>query len=588
MSDKTVRSFRVSENIPASTSLTWSSVSPPANSAHSGKSNGAIPLKVISYNVLSDGIRGAMSCKHNYCSEELRVWKDSHYSNSRYSATQRNLRLHRVVQRLLELDADIICLQEAGKEFLHDFMSMEEISLIYDDIKRSVQFSDLYSGYHVADFLREEDETKIDRPDEMDNLILVRNELIKDGTIEVIKVQSFLYKNNLTKGRHTGKNKKRLSSLEETSMFMRLVVNIPLPEEICDTTYTTTTNNNDCISKSHVTKKVPLLIGNTHLFWDPRYPQVKASQAELFVNLGAQEAHNFVRENDFDDDHVNIIFCGDFNTVCNFQPRFCFDVEKGDSVSSINGDTPLPLLSEDTFRQLSIPPGIDAARPTGEAHNIYCFFPKLQPDSSSLVTTPNIHSLPQCVLSGGFQLYACGTLPSCHPEHPDSFRKTPQQLEQRNNCKKKSNGMGSMFLATGPLIHAYSSYPLVITTKVPEFEGWIDHLWYSTYNVSKLPHESASNSSSKEDQEQGKRISKGKKTSVKKQENDACRISSSLVSEITITSISSSLVGEKDSHTSMTQTGYLKIVDEDSSYLPNSREPSDHLPVGASFVLSVL
>ena len=346
---------------------------------------------------------------HDYCSEEFRVWKDPHYSNSTYNTTQRNLRLHRVVQRLLELDADIICLQEAGKEFLHDFMSMQEISLICDDIERSVRFSDLYSGYHVADSLTEEDEMSIHRPVEMENLILVRNELIKNGTIEILKVQSFLYKNNLAKGRFTENNKKLFSNREETCIFMRVMVNISLPEVNCDNNFAVINTNNDTISNINVLKntlkRVPLLIGSTHLFWDPHYPHVKAIQADLFANLGAQEADDFVRENDLDNDHVNIIFCGDFNTVCHLQPRYCLDEIK----EVINGEF-TPFLSNDNFRQLKISPGIDVVKPTGEANQSYCFFPNLQPESSSLVTTPNMHSLSQYILSGVFQLYACGTL----------------------------------------------------------------------------------------------------------------------------------------------------------------------------------
>jgi len=565
----TVESPRVGGNI-LKYQPDWRSVSTPVNCTHIGKINGAVPLKVISYNILRDGNRGAMGDIHDYCSEEFRVWKDPHYSNSTYNTTQRNLRLHRVVQRLLELDADIICLYEAGKDFLHDFMSMQEISLICDDIERSVRFSDLYSGYHVADSLTKEDEMSINRPVEMENLILVRNELIKNGTIEILKVQSFLYKNNLAKGRFTENNKKLFSNREETCIFMRVMVNISLPEVNCDNNFAAINTNNDTISNINVLqntlKRVPLLIGSTHFLWDPHYPHVKAIMAELFANLGAQEAHDFIRENDLDDDHVNIIFCGDFNTVCHFQPRYCLDEEK----EVINGEI-IPLLSNDNFRQLRISPGIDAVKPTGEANQIYCFFPNLQPESSSLVTTPNMYSLSQCVLSGAFQLYACGTLPSYHPEHPDSFRKTAQQLEMGNNCKKQSSGMGSMFIATGPLKHAYSSHPLAKTSSYPDFVGWVDHIWYSTYDVTKLSYESVQNSLNKEDQEKGE----------KKEEPF-------LVNEVTSSNSSFSIAGGKGPYSFMTQTGYLKTTGENLYLFPNSHEPSDHLPVGAIFCFSTL
>ena len=43
----------------------------------------------------------------------------------------------------------------------------------------------------------------------------------------------------------------------------------------------------------HARTKQRLVVGNTHLFWDPRYPHIKAAQAELACTAARafMEAH---------------------------------------------------------------------------------------------------------------------------------------------------------------------------------------------------------------------------------------------------------------------------------------------------------
>ena len=58
---------------------------------------------LVTYNILADGERLAMSSKHDYCSRELREWGDS-----------RRGRCARLVAELSSYEADVICLQECS------------------------------------------------------------------------------------------------------------------------------------------------------------------------------------------------------------------------------------------------------------------------------------------------------------------------------------------------------------------------------------------------------------------------------------------------------------------------------------------
>ena len=73
----------------------------PARASTAARSTASAAL--VTYNILADGDRLAMSSKHDYCSRELREWGDA-----------KRGRCARLIAELNGYEADVICLQECS------------------------------------------------------------------------------------------------------------------------------------------------------------------------------------------------------------------------------------------------------------------------------------------------------------------------------------------------------------------------------------------------------------------------------------------------------------------------------------------
>ncbi|CAD7940014.1 unnamed protein product [Amoebophrya sp. A120] len=529
----------------------WHKVGKLPPSPPGASSSSAPRLRVVSWNVLADGDTGALSCKHDYCPLDLRIWKtggEQLQGSSKSASTKKAdhgtvpttseetedktttakgaailgststsgpSRLLRTVDRIRELNADILCLQECPRDFFDDF---------------ETALAEEYKGYHVGDCLPKDLRWAVGRPQNLDNAIFIRSAIMVDSTsksadakrkstdlrIQVEAVKGTLFRERLKiqmdhdknskkggpllTGVVSGKTKKRIQTLEESCMWMRLVVN----------------------------DKFYLVLGNTHLFWDPRYPQVKAYQAETFVNLCAADAEAWVQErtqvksgNEISgpagekDEKVCFIFCGDWNTIPNFQAEFCAEDEVAklrsdkstlaklyvtDARKPFSTEVPLPVGKSDederhVGNELSIEKTAQAFTPPKRPQKLHDSQPErsgttetkateASPEKTQLQTKEDlpelesVENLTAHIFSGAFQLLATGSLPPFHPEHPDSFGKPPAQ----ENCKKPQPVLGEMRTQLGALHNAYcgrSFFP-TLTTKVSGFEGCLDYVFYTT------------------------------------------------------------------------------------------------------------
>ena len=180
-----------------------------------GNTEASKSFRVVSYNILADGERLALSDKHNYCPLRLRGWK---------------YRWEQLKEELTHYEAGIVALQEvlpcAFGENLEPFFTEAGYSCIYFKDKVKAKQKSSHEGMAVATF-------------------------IDNSKFAVIASEGVYYNSMLKRGVHTGRFKKKLLSLREGVLLTLL---------------------------QHRNTSEMLLLANTHIHWDPSYPHVKAQQ----------------------------------------------------------------------------------------------------------------------------------------------------------------------------------------------------------------------------------------------------------------------------------------------------------------------
>lgn len=164
-------------------------------------------------------------------------------------------------------------------------------------------------------------------------------------------------------------------------------------------------------------------VANTHLISNDLQKDIKAIQTQSIVNALTKVIKHEVPELEQNNNEIlPIILCGDFNTE------------------------PMMKENQDTITH------------------------------PSLQNLNNTFELLTHKLTAPFHILSKGSLPSNHPEHPDTWN-----LQHR---KKISPGLG-MFLSRHSklkmtniyLDEKFKSQQPLWTTKTDDFQGWIDHIW---------------------------------------------------------------------------------------------------------------
>lgn len=424
------------------------------------------PLRVVSWNILGDGLKLALSAKHDYCSLHLRQWKEG--------------RCERTAHKILALDADIVCLQEC-------------LPSMFDDLTDVASLKREYVGFHMNDHLihhldefLEEEESSRDSihpngiqtttnsllgQEEYGNAILLRRSLLSDDIVDLKFVKSCLFQtigpqlSSTASSSVTGKARKRFLTLDCYGFIVMKLRILPRSK---------TTKFQETVTPVDI-----ILIG-THLYWNPCDPHVKALQAEVL----AQVAHicargklptNIKGRMNPTENPCLVIIGGDFNSVPIFQPEFIATTEEVQALTALCAPT------------LHI----------------------------SIERLP--YSFQQ---SGVFRLLTHGILESNHPEHPDTFGRGNSATSSK---KKKMKMCGPMladpFVVDSPtgfqMPYAYPNHLFTkaddlsipsyedvkirqnewpdLTTKVTEFEGVIDYIFWRF-----VPNKSISDASSNE------------------------------------------------------------------------------------------
>jgi len=507
------------------------------------------PLRVVSWNILGDGSKLALSAKHDYCPRHLRLWaKDSAVPSSfDTGATEAIIssRCERTAETLLSLAADIYCLQEClpkmfddllaygplQNEFIgfhmkdhmvhsiHDFLSDDKTTVSNDNKNHPSAYEPTGTTADVANVPNKCPATL--GQEEYGNALLLRRSLILDGTIQINWVKSGLFQTigpqlaSTASSRVTGRARKRFLTLDcygfvAMKLRIRLSRNMGLQQQ-------TTSNGNI----SGMEEPIDAIIIGTHLYWNPWDPHVKALQAEVLAQVcnicaqGALPRYNATssisdkkvtayseeeaskstapRTSDIGVNNINtrdkqcvIIVGGDFNSVPHFQPEFVETKEE------------CQTLMEMCYKQGSMSSDTSSVQRSPPAE-----------DSSVAEVKIQIKRLPISFRqSGVFRLLTHGLLEPNHPEHPDTYGRGGAMVLKKSKKIKVCGPMyANPFEITSPngfqMAYDYPHETLTIndeemhtfecwhtknedsrnawpalTTKVPEFEGVIDYIFW--------------------------------------------------------------------------------------------------------------
>ncbi|KAL1499629.1 hypothetical protein AB1Y20_011828 [Prymnesium parvum] len=328
---------------------------------------GAPTTTLLTYNILADGERLAMSPKHAYCPRELREWGDLSRG-----------RCKRLVEEIRSYGAEVLALQECSARALVQLR--EGLDAASAAPSHAFHLSDLLVGSEAAE--ARENETGL--------AVYVRSEAWEPIGAHAVRLSSML-----EDGRHTGHLLRRLSTLSDAAMFVLL---------------------------EHTHTKQRLLVGNTHIYWNPSHPHVKAAQAELVC--AAARAFAAARAPHAAPPALALL--GDFNSVPQLQPAFL--------PASQAARLPRPL-------------------PAAWAH------------------------------SAAYALLSSGHVAPDHPEHPDAFGGAAPPRAAEPPAKRRARGVGALRSGLS-LRDAYAGAlragPLPLSTHAGDFKGCLDYIWLSS------------------------------------------------------------------------------------------------------------
>ena len=350
-------------------------------------------LRLVSYNILADAL--CMTEKHSYCCTTDREWGNALSG-----------RCSRLIGEIRSYDADVVCLQEVSLRCFQTF---------------SDAFTE-FTGFHHATFLSAEDAAAA-RESVTGLAVFVRSSKWKP---RAAKAHRFGALDGARQ--HTGRLRQKLLALSDAILLLRL------ESVICGTV---------------------VVLGSTHLHWDPHWPQLKVVQAHLAVHALRQFSESGAAHNNSDGRSGGqapvVVLAGDFNSVPHLQPAFLPEAQRASLPD------PLPVT--------------------------------WQP-------------------SALYSLLACGHVPADHPEHPTQFGMSPTELPQvavelaevdvaaapvesmsasARPRKKARIAKGAAPPPVGELTcplalrnthaDALCAGPLPLTTHADDFSGCLDYVW---------------------------------------------------------------------------------------------------------------
>lgn len=294
---------------------------------------------------------------------------------------QWQVRFKKIKAELCSYDADIVCLQEIlptafSSDFLPYFQNNGFIGLYFRNAKNSKSVS------------------------------IATATFVKTSKFKVLDEKSIYFSSCIEPQVHTGKLKKKLLSLRE-GVLMTLL--------------------------KHRESENIVLVMNTHIHWDPSYPNIKAQQCAFACKAAKAFLKAACKRLNVHED-VPVVFAGDFNSIRDVQLGF------------------LPSIQKQWYK----------------------------------------HDNELNKLGGAYQLLSTGYLHQNHPEHPDSFAKSmppvdtiaehtssEREKKHRKNARKYVGRLETKM----DFNHVYKDIRIPFTTKVPDFQGPIDYIFFTSSNL---------------------------------------------------------------------------------------------------------
>lgn len=389
----------------ASLQRPWFKLRPDADSAEQKEhaENAHTSVRILSYNVLGP-IQG-VSSKHDYCPLHDRVW---------------NVRKGRLMSEIESYGAGIVCLQEVTPISLREtwipfFSRLSMDGYCYQaKLDKGVEESNLAnpdSCLGVAIFYNTNDWKEVDRWE-----ILLRD-LIPEKTS--VKATEGIFGKDLKNFR------KDVEEKSDAAVLLALE------------------RKNNNIQEGPGGEY--MIVGNVHLWWDPKTPDIKTMQTHLLM----EAVERFIERQQRPE--PRLVICGDFNSTPYVQHQF---------------------LPKRVLKNLGWPASTQVCMATDQ-------FGPLYPEE--------VESM-----SGVCALLSTGDLSPPHAHHPETFRSPRLQATQANKKRRTTDGGACVNsqeqqgtenrrLGTGrPLMDVYrmspSSHPK-FTTKTGDFSGIIDYIW---------------------------------------------------------------------------------------------------------------
>ena len=394
-------------------------------------------VKIVSWNLLCDGKNYALSGHHGYCKDEYLSWKQ-----------------HRgpmIIDRLAHLDADIMCVQEVNARMLNDIMHALSAR-----------------GYVLAGFrLKDMNDiwgTCVDYNDSFGYPMGVAT-IVKASTIHI---EGKFFFHSLTQSSTYSPTQlptgvKTVNLRDSFGDYVRdrdISKNnfLPLNQYVTekhlnskfhpDPAINTLMKRNDCAvftKLRHVNSSTRLLVANTHLFWNPQPPGVKSIQAFLthyaMLRFGSECKPKY--------DSSNICICGDLNSDI-------FSPGQHDGAIMLLSEGILPISHpEHPCHSSKTKFGWSNMILTGGGGRLRSTHQKLLIRSEKS-NTIQISRRADDIIAGKRISTTTTTKLS-----PHSSEYVPGSPGKSSENKKSFNTLS------------------LVTTRVPTYEGWIDHIFVS-------------------------------------------------------------------------------------------------------------
>ena len=250
-------------------------------------------LTVITYNILGDGEKLALSKKHDYCARELRLWAS---------------RCPRLVAEISGYGAGVVGLQECSARMFRDLTAGLSYGLPPGKLDQPESQPGL-AGYHWADFVA------ADSKDEALASDTGLAAFVRTDTWKTVAVHARFLRELLFGSRVSGRLRKKLKTQSDAVLLLLL---------------------------EHRPTQRRVLVANCHLYWDPHFPHVKVAQAELVTTainhfavecrqrsgVAAAAAASADAPADAAPPPPALVLCGDFNSTPHHQPGFLPEVQR--------------------------------------------------------------------------------------------------------------------------------------------------------------------------------------------------------------------------------------------------------------------